>query len=53
MSLQQTRHDHILDIFPLNCPALISGIEVVPGISDHKAVCITCDLTVKSVPPAK
>jgi len=53
MNLQPTRHDHILDIFLTNRPALISGIEVVPGISDHEAVCVTCNLTVKSVRPTK
>ena len=53
MNLQPTRHDHILDIFLTNCPALISGIEVVSGISDHEAVSVTCDLTVKSVRPGK
>jgi len=53
MNLQPTRHDHILDIFLTNCPALISGIDVFPGISYHEAVCVTCDLTVKSVRPGK
>ena len=45
MNLQPTRHDHILGIFLTNRPALISGIEVVPGISDHEAVCVTVQLT--------
>jgi len=53
MNLKPPKHDHILDTFLKNHPALISGIEVVPGISDHEAVCVTCDFTVKSVPPVK
>ena len=53
MNLQPTRHNHILDIFLTNHPALISDVKVIPGISDHEAVCVECDLTVKSVLPVK
>ena len=53
MNLQPTRHNNILDIFLTNHPALISDVKVIPGISDHEAVYVECDLTVKSVLPVK
>ena len=53
MNLQPTRNNNILDIFLTNHPALVSDIKVIPGISDHEAVCIECPITVKSVPSTK
>ena len=40
MNLPPTRHNHILDIFLTTHPALISDVKVIPGISDHEAVCV-------------
>ena len=53
MNLQPTRNNHVLDIFLTNHPALISDIKVITGISDHKAVCVECALTIKSVSSTK
>ena len=53
MNLQLTRSNHVLDIFLTNHPALISDIKVIPGISDHEALCVESALTVKSVSPSK
>ena len=53
MNLQPTRNNHVLNIFLTNCPALIFDIKVIPGISDHEALCVESALTVKSVSPSK
>ena len=46
INLQPTRNNHILDIFLTNRPFSVSNIQILPGISDHEAVCVECLLNV-------
>ena len=47
MNLQPTRNIHTLDIFLTRRLFLVSNIQILPGISDHEAVCVECLLNVK------
>ena len=47
MNLQPTRNNHILDIFLKNRSFSVSNIQILPGISDHEAVCVECLLNGK------
>jgi len=50
---QPTRNNNILDIFLTNHPSLVSDINVLPGISNHEAVCVSSAITIKKTPPIK
>jgi len=49
---QPTRQGTILDIVLASHPEMITGVDVVPGISDHEVVLFDINLQ-SSIPPDK
>jgi len=45
-----TRKENILDIFATNRPSLITDFKTIPGISDHEAVLVMSNVSVKMQP---
>ena len=42
-----------IDKFHCNHPSLVSDVSVLPGISDHEAVCVSSAIKTKKMPPIK
>ena len=53
MNLQPTKYNSILDVFLTGQPLSISSINILPGISDHKAVLVKSDMSIKNSPTIK
>ena len=50
-----SREKRILDLFCSNKPNLTKSVHVIPGLSDHEAVCADCDIQARThkKPPRK
>ena len=50
-----SREERILDLFCSNKPNLTKSVHVIPGLSDHEAVCADCDIQARThkKPPRK
>jgi len=46
-----TRKENILSIFATNRPSLVADCKAIPGISDHEAVLVMSNVSVKMQPP--
>ena len=51
MVLEPTRNENVLDLFVTNRPSLINRLEVIPGLSDHKAVLINSSIKAPRIKP--
>ena len=53
--MDSPREKRILDLFCSNKPNLTKSVHVIPGLSDHEAVCTDCDIQARThkKPPRK
>ena len=53
MNWQPTKFNSLFDVFLTNQPLSVSSVKVLAGISDHEAILVKSDMSVKNSPTIK